>query len=60
MKGFGIFFIVMATLNLLAVVACLFGGYPKQTGTHFSGVLLLGAIGAFLLHRAKQKQKDNL
>lgn len=57
MRGFGIFFIVMAALNLLGAVACVFGGYPEQAGTHFSGVLMLGAIGAFLLHRAKQKQK---
>lgn len=48
----------MAALNLLVAIACVFGGYPEQAGTHFSGVLMLGAIGAFLIHRAKQKQKE--
>ena len=56
MKGFGIICIVFAVLNLLVTIVCILGGYSEQAGTHFSGVLMLGSIGAFLLHRAKQKQ----
>lgn len=53
MKGLGIFFLVIAGLNLVvSIIAMANGAYGS-----FGGVLMFGVLGAFLVYRANRKKK---
>ncbi len=59
MKTAGIIFLVFAGLNLFALIAaiCTAAG-GEIIARELGGVLMCGALGAFLIHRAKQKQQE--
>lgn len=53
MKDLGIFFLVIAGLNLVvSIIAMANGAYGS-----FVGVLMFGVLGAFLVFRANRKKK---
>lgn len=58
MKGFGIFSLVLAGLNIIIAFIAIACGAAEAAGSKFAAGLMLGALGAFLVHRAKQKQEE--
>ena len=62
MKAAGIIFLIFAGLNFIAFIAATVSGVGSDIVTReLSAVFMLGALGGFLLYRAKQKEqeKDN-
>lgn len=58
MKVAGWIFIAFAILNFIAFVAAMAAGATEAAGTKIGGAIMLGVLGAFLIHRGKQKEQE--
>ncbi|MBQ2540614.1 MAG: hypothetical protein II551_03090 [Paludibacteraceae bacterium] len=59
MKGFGIFCLVMAAINLIIAFGALASGNPEAAGSKFGGACMVGVVGGLLIHFANQRKKDD-
>lgn len=59
MKTAGIILLCFGGLNLLAAFIGLATGNPDGFAASISPAVLLGGIGAYLLHRTNQKKHDD-
>lgn len=58
MKTAGIILVCFGILNFLVSFAALGSGEEEAFGRMVSSALMFGGIGAYLIHRANQKKKD--
>lgn len=59
MKSAGIVFIIFAGLNFITSMVALGSGNTEAALMKFNGFLMLGVLGAYLIHRANQKKEDD-
>ncbi|MBQ2187454.1 MAG: hypothetical protein II401_02680 [Bacteroidales bacterium] len=58
MKTFGWVLIVFAILNFIVFLVAASSGSTDAAGGQIGAALLLGVLGAFLVHRGKQKEQE--
>lgn len=58
MKTAGWIFVVFAILNFIVFIIAAAGGQAEAAGTKIGGAIMLGVLGAFLIHRGKQKEQE--
>ena len=58
MKVAGWVFIAFAILNFIAFIAAMAAGASDAAGMKISGAIMLGVLGAYLVHRGKQKEQE--
>lgn len=58
MKTFGWILIVFAILNFLVFIVAASSGDAESAGGKIAAALMLGVLGAFLVHRGKQKEQE--
>lgn len=58
MKTFGWVLIVFAILNFLVFIVAASSGDAEAAGGKIGAALLLGVLGAYLVHRGKQKEQE--
>lgn len=59
MKVAGWIFIAFAVLNFAAFIAASASGASDAAGSKIGGAIMLGVLGAYLLHRGKQKEQED-
>ena len=60
MKAFGWVLIVFAILNFFAFIAALSLDNADAAGSKIGGALICGVLGAYLVHRGKQKEQEQI
>ena len=58
MKIFGYVLVVLAILNFIIAFIAISSNAPDAAARKFSGALMFGVLGAYLVHRAKQKEQE--
>ena len=58
MKTAGWIFIVFAILNFVVFLAAISTGNAEAAGRKIGGALMCGVLGAYLVHRGKQKEQE--
>lgn len=58
MKVAGWIFIAFAILNFIAFIAAMAIGEAEAAGRKMGGAIMLGVLGAYLVHRGKQKEQE--
>lgn len=58
MKVAGWIFIAFAILNFIAFIAAMAIGEAEAAGRKIGGAIMLGVLGAYLVHRGRQKEKE--
>ena len=58
MKTFGWILIVFAILNFLVFIVAASSGDAESASGKIVAALMLGVLGAFLVHRGKQKEQE--
>lgn len=60
MKVFGWILIVLAAFNFIVFIGALSIGRAEDASTQISAALMFGVLGAYLVHRAKQKKQEQI
>lgn len=58
MKTAGWIFIVFAILNFVVFVIASAAGESEAAGTKIGAAIMLGVLGAYLIHRGNQKEQE--
>ena len=58
MKVAGWIFVVFAILNFIVFIAAMAMGEAEAAGSKIGGAIMLGVLGAYLVHRGKQKEQE--
>lgn len=58
MKVAGWIFIAFAILNFIAFIAAMAIGEAEAAGRKMGEAIMLGVLGAYLVHKGKQKEKE--
>lgn len=58
MKTLGWIFIVFAILNFIVFLAAIYMGNADAAGMKIGGALINGVLGAYLVHRGRQKDQE--
>lgn len=58
MKNFGYILVVLAILNFIVALIAISYNASEAAARKFGSTLMLGILGAYLIHRAKQKEQE--